>query len=238
VTKLEQLALDSLVPPAVIVSGHAFDQHGHGVVDRWTPDAVGYVHFWATRRRCQRRIVPGVTKRCPRSIVGSLRTSAANTARSAQSRRGVGLALRKTATSWRNTRSSTSLDADERPSNNSSSAPRARSGRADATTQLTIMPRRPSPPIIQVRGNSPTSGPPQGRARVQARPPARPVTVVIPRRPPVTSPTPTLPRPRGTHRGDQHLLAAQPLQLHFLDTVCCTPSADRHTLTARNAVPS
>jgi hypothetical protein len=43
----------------------------------------------------------------------------ANTARSAQSRRGVGVALRNTATSWRNTRSSTSLDADERPSNNS-----------------------------------------------------------------------------------------------------------------------
>src|SRR3712207_4244446 len=48
----------------------------------------GYVHFLATRRRCQRRIVTGVTRRCPRSICGSLRTSAANTARSAQPRRG------------------------------------------------------------------------------------------------------------------------------------------------------
>jgi hypothetical protein len=31
---------------------------------------LGYVHFLATRRRCQRRIVPGVIKRCPRSILG------------------------------------------------------------------------------------------------------------------------------------------------------------------------
>ena len=34
------------------------------------PRRWGYVHFLAIRRRCQRRIVPGVTKRCPRSICG------------------------------------------------------------------------------------------------------------------------------------------------------------------------
>jgi hypothetical protein len=73
------------------------------------PTRCGYVHFLATRRRCQRKIVPGVTNRCPHSIVGRARTSAAKTARSAQSRRGFGLALRSTATSWRSTRSSTSL---------------------------------------------------------------------------------------------------------------------------------
>jgi hypothetical protein len=39
--------------------------------------------------------------------------------RSAQSRRGFGLALRSTATSWHSTRSSMFLDAGERPSNNS-----------------------------------------------------------------------------------------------------------------------
>ncbi len=44
------------------------------------PTRCGYVHFWAIRRRCQRRIVPGVTKRCRRSIVGRARTSAAKTA--------------------------------------------------------------------------------------------------------------------------------------------------------------
>jgi hypothetical protein len=84
------------------------------------PRRCGYVHFLATRRRCQRGIVPGVTKRCPRSICGNLETSAARIARSAQSRRGLEFALRKTATSWRSTRSSTSLDADERPTNNNS----------------------------------------------------------------------------------------------------------------------
>jgi hypothetical protein len=75
------------------------------------PRQFGYVHFLATKRRCQRRIVPGVTNRCPHSICGNLRTSAANTARSAQSRRGFGFALRSTTTSWRSTRSSTSFDA-------------------------------------------------------------------------------------------------------------------------------
>ena len=38
--------------------------------------------------------------------------------------------------------------------------------------------------------------------------PTRPLPVVIPRRPPVPPPTPALLRPRGTHRGDQHLLTA------------------------------
>src|SRR6185312_4356941 len=55
-----------------------------------------------------------------------------------------------------------------------------------------------------------------GRARVQTPPPAKPLPIVIPRRPPVTPPTPTLPPPRGTHRSDQHLLAADRLQLHLL----------------------
>jgi hypothetical protein len=63
------------------------------------PRRFGYVYFLVTRRRCQRRIVPGVTNRCTRSIGGRARTSAANTARSAQSIRGWGLALRSTASS-------------------------------------------------------------------------------------------------------------------------------------------
>jgi len=45
----------------------------------------------ATKRRCQRKIVSGVTTRCLRSIIGKTRTSAANTARSAQSQRGFGI---------------------------------------------------------------------------------------------------------------------------------------------------
>ena len=68
-----------------------------------------------THRRCHLRIVSGVTRRWQRTAGGSRRTSAANTARSAQSRRSRGLVRRSTATSWRSTRSSTSLVADVRP---------------------------------------------------------------------------------------------------------------------------
>ena len=62
----------------------------------------------------------GVTTRRHRSARGSRRTSAANTARSAQSNRGRGLVRRKTATSWRSTRSSTSLAEEVRPSSRTS----------------------------------------------------------------------------------------------------------------------
>jgi hypothetical protein len=40
VTEREQLALDSLVAPAGILAGHALDQHGHSIIDRWTPEVV------------------------------------------------------------------------------------------------------------------------------------------------------------------------------------------------------
>ena len=73
-----------------------------------------------TRRRCQRRTVPGVTSRCIRSRAGRSRISAARTARSAQSSRGRELARRSTATSCRSTSSSASLEADDRPSRSAS----------------------------------------------------------------------------------------------------------------------
>jgi hypothetical protein len=41
VPELEQLALDSPVAPAVIFSGQALDQRGHGVIDGRTPQAMG-----------------------------------------------------------------------------------------------------------------------------------------------------------------------------------------------------
>jgi hypothetical protein len=40
VAELEQLALNSLVSPALILPGHALDQHAHTVTDGWTTDAV------------------------------------------------------------------------------------------------------------------------------------------------------------------------------------------------------
>ena len=77
-----------------------------------------------------------MTRRWPRSARGNRRTSAANTTRSAQSRRGRGLARRRTATSWRSTRSSMSLVADARPSAGLFRAPGRRSSTGSAATRL------------------------------------------------------------------------------------------------------
>ena len=54
--------------------------------------ALGWVHFLITRRRCQRSSVAGVTIQCARSALGRSRPSPANSARSAQSTPGLGLA--------------------------------------------------------------------------------------------------------------------------------------------------
>jgi hypothetical protein len=85
------------------------------------PVRWGQVHRRRTRRRCQQRIVPWVTRRWHRSARGNRRTSAAKIARSAQSRRARGWVRRRTATSWRSTRSSMSLVAHLRPSSTSPS---------------------------------------------------------------------------------------------------------------------
>ena len=79
------------------------------------PDRFGSVHLLRTSWRCQRRMVLGVTRRWQRSARGSRRTSAANTARSAYSRRGLGWVRWSTATSCRSTRSSMSLVQDVPP---------------------------------------------------------------------------------------------------------------------------
>ncbi|ABW09998.1 hypothetical protein Franean1_0539 [Parafrankia sp. EAN1pec] len=65
------------------------------------PVLWGWVHFRVIRRRCHRRTVPGVTGRCARSVLGRTLISAASTARSAQSQRGLGWVRRSTATSCR-----------------------------------------------------------------------------------------------------------------------------------------
>ena len=116
-TEREQLALDPLVSPALIFPGHALNQRDDGVLTGRPADAVGRGPFFGDQATMPAQDRAGVTNRCLRSICGSLRTSPANTARSAHSRQGFGLALRSTATSWRRTKSSTSLDADERVSN-------------------------------------------------------------------------------------------------------------------------
>jgi hypothetical protein len=80
------------------------------------PGGLGWRHFAATSRRCQRSNVRGATIRRARSPVGMILASAASTARSVQDTRGLGLVRRSTATSCRSASISTSLAAEERAS--------------------------------------------------------------------------------------------------------------------------
>ncbi len=71
VAELEQLALDPLVSPAVVFGGEPLDECGDLGAD-WRPScAVRISPLAVTRRRCQRRTVPGVTSRCARSCVSA-----------------------------------------------------------------------------------------------------------------------------------------------------------------------
>ena len=81
------------------------------------PGGLGWLHFAAAMRRCQRSNVPGVTIRRARSAFGRTRASAASTARSLQDRWGLGVARRSTATSCRSASISASLDEEDRASN-------------------------------------------------------------------------------------------------------------------------
>jgi len=115
-------------------------------------------------------MVPGATRRWARILAGSRRIKAARTARSAQSKRGLGLVRRSTATSCRNTSSSTSLVEAVRPS--SKTSPRTcwkirYSSRSDTAA---IMPgHRRRPPITAAQPHVPRSGTPQGPGRGRAR---------------------------------------------------------------------
>ena len=128
--ELEELALDPLVPPEVVLGGESLDERGDLSADRRPsrPARIGPLpgDQVVTRRRCRRRTVPGVTSRCIRSFAGRSRMSAARIARSAQSSRGRGLARRSTATSCRGTSSSASLEGAERPSRASQSQSRTK----------------------------------------------------------------------------------------------------------------
>jgi hypothetical protein len=99
VPELEQLALNSLVSPALILPGQTLDQRGQRLIEGWSADAMGICPLLADQATMPTQDRARVTKRCPRSLGDNLWTSAANTARSAQSKRGVGLALRSTVTS-------------------------------------------------------------------------------------------------------------------------------------------
>ena len=83
------------------------------------PGDLGWRHFAATMRWCQRNNVLGVTIRRVRSPLGMILASAASTARSVQDMRGLGSVRRGTATSCRSASISTSL-ADEDRANSTS----------------------------------------------------------------------------------------------------------------------
>jgi len=80
------------------------------------PGGLGWRHFAAAMRRCQRSSVPGVTIRHARSAFGRTWVSAASTARSVQDKRGLGFARRSIATSCRSMSISASLDEEDRAS--------------------------------------------------------------------------------------------------------------------------
>src|SRR6266851_9776823 len=61
--EFEQLALDPLVSPAVVLGGEPLNERGDLGAD-WRPSRpvrIGQARFRGTRRRCHRRTVPGVT---------------------------------------------------------------------------------------------------------------------------------------------------------------------------------
>src|SRR3981081_3865796 len=97
--ELEQLALNSLVSPPPILPGHALDERDYRVIDGWTPETVGICPFLGDQATMPAQDRARRDQAMPAQHLRHLRTSAANTARSAQSRRGFGSALRSTATS-------------------------------------------------------------------------------------------------------------------------------------------
>ena len=86
------------------------------------------------------------------------RISAANTARSAQSRRGRGLVRRSTATSCRSTSSSMFLVEDGRPSSKTSLSTCRKSRYSSRSDTATIMPDHRRPPVIAAQQHARRSG--------------------------------------------------------------------------------
>jgi len=95
-------------------------------------------------------MVPGVTKRWLSRPLGSQRVRAANTARSAQSKQGLGLVRRSTATSWRSTNNSTSLVDVVRPSSKTSLRTCWKIRYNSRSDTAAIMPDRRSPLVSSV----------------------------------------------------------------------------------------
>ena len=113
-----------------------------------------------------------MTRRWRRSARGNRRTRAANTTRSAQSIRGRGLVRRRTATSWRSTRSSTSFVADARPISRTNPSTWRKISTATATTRrdharpAITAGQRPRPDFWHPTGARPPRAPGAGRRQL------------------------------------------------------------------------
>ena len=73
VAEFEQLALDPLISPGLVVGSEPLDQRGDLRAERWPSGPVRVRPLPATMRRCQRRMVPGVISRCIRRRGGRTR---------------------------------------------------------------------------------------------------------------------------------------------------------------------
>ncbi len=96
-----QLASDALIASSGILAGQPLNQGPGFGIEPGTSARFGYVRFRAVSRLCQRSSVSGVTSRRRRKPVGSRCMSAASSARSVRSSRGLGFARRSIATSCR-----------------------------------------------------------------------------------------------------------------------------------------
>ena len=99
VAECEQLTLDSLVSLGVILRGQALDQHGHRVVEGWAAETVGMGPFPGDPPRMPAQDCARRDQAMPPQHLRQPPDQAAKIARSVQSRRGLGLVLRSTATS-------------------------------------------------------------------------------------------------------------------------------------------
>jgi hypothetical protein len=133
------------------------------------PGGLGWRHFTATRRRCERSSVPGVTIRRARSPFGMVLVSAASTARSVQDMRGLGFARRSTAASCRSASISTSLDDEDRATSASQDSTVTRSRASQRDTRGCRSCRCRSPRSNPAAEYSATTGHPYQSRGVQRR---------------------------------------------------------------------
>ena len=111
--ELEQLALDPLISPAVVLGGEPLDQRHDLGADRRPASPAGIGPLAGDQAAVPPQGGAGVTSRCTPNRAGRSRICAARIARSAQSGRGRGLVRRSAATSCRSTSSSAFFDADD-----------------------------------------------------------------------------------------------------------------------------